>query len=290
MKVHIADKYHHKNQFFLEYLCKNYVTQTSFNDADFIFSAASFFPIQNYPNKKFILGPHFSVFPDRKTEKFNNKYNNAVYIQPSEPFKKVWTNGFAFNKMDIVAMPFGVDHNKFAPKPDAIRDTVIIYHKNRNPNDMSILTRFMEYKNIKYVLFDYKKKYHEKDYLNTLQKCKYGVWLGAHESQGFALQEALSCDVPLFVWNITQMKQEWSNRHKYRNVSSPVTSTPYWDKSCGMSFLDAIDLEETFDLFIEKLPEFTPRKFILENLSLDVVAEKWMEFLRSQKMPEPEVP
>ena len=40
----------------------------------------------------------------------------------------------------------------------------------------------------------------------------------------------------------------------------------------------------------EKLQEYTPRKYIMENLSLDVVSTRWMEFLRAQKIPEPEVP
>ena len=62
-------------------------------------------------------------------------------------------------------------------------------------------------KNIKFEVFDYLNKYPEKKYLKYLQKAKYGIILDAHESQGFAIEEALSCNVPLLVWNVKHMSQ-----------------------------------------------------------------------------------
>ena len=50
-------------------------------------------------------------------------------------------------------------------------------------------------------------------FFNYLQNSKYGIWLDAHESQGFALQEALSCNVPLLVWNISSMNQEYNSTY-----------------------------------------------------------------------------
>ena len=55
----------------------------------------------------------------------------------------------------------------------------------------------------------YINKYNETDYINYLKECKYGIWVDAHESQGFALEEALSLDVPLLVWNIKSLNQEY---------------------------------------------------------------------------------
>ena len=49
-----------------------------------------------------------------------------------------------------------------------------------------------------------------------MQKAKYGIILDAHESQGFAIEEALSCNVPLLVWNTKFMSQEYGSR--YENI------------------------------------------------------------------------
>ena len=40
--------------------------------------------ISLYPNKFWIYGPHFSVFPNEKFIKINYKQDNLVYIHPSE--------------------------------------------------------------------------------------------------------------------------------------------------------------------------------------------------------------
>ena len=43
-----------------------------------------------FPNKKFIFGPHFSVFPNYKLENIKNDNNNCKYIQPSEWVSQLW--------------------------------------------------------------------------------------------------------------------------------------------------------------------------------------------------------
>ena len=58
------------------------------------------------------------------------------------------------------------------------------------------------------------KKYPEEEYIKYLQESKYGIWLGAHESQGFALEEALAINVPLLVWNVKYMSQEVRSNYK----------------------------------------------------------------------------
>ena len=86
----------------------------------------------------------------------------------------------------------------------------------------------MNNNNIKYKIFDYVKKYNEEDYLHYLQDSRYGIILDAHESQGFAIEEALSCNVPLLVWNTEYMSQEYGSH--YSDI--PCTSIPYWYNRC----------------------------------------------------------
>jgi glycosyltransferase involved in cell wall biosynthesis len=109
-----------------------------------------------------------------------------------------------------------------------------------------------------------------------LSESKYGIWLDAHESQGFALQEAIACNVPLLVWNVTSMNQE----HGYSYDDIPATSIPYWDERCGEFFYHENELESKFKTLISKLEQYRPREFIVENLSIEKCEDKLLELIK----------
>lgn len=100
MKVLIIDKLHHKNRSGIEMILKyanyDYTFSNYFNNIDryddIIYSCSDPIDTSMYPEKKFIFGPHFSVFPDDKLKRINNVYNNAIYIQPSEWCVNLWKN------------------------------------------------------------------------------------------------------------------------------------------------------------------------------------------------------
>lgn len=275
-KIIIIDDYHHKNQQFLNYYCKKHFILTSnIEEADIVLSAKTYIQIENYPNKKFIFGPHFSVFPNNIVNKLNNTYKNAIYIQPSLWAKEVWDNEFKFNKLPLYSIPFGVNTEKFKPNINIEKKNVFVYFKNRNPNDLENIKLFLNNKNINYKVFSYQDKYSEETYLSYLQTCFYGIWIGCHESQGFALQEALSCNVPILVWNVKYMKDEYTSGSLYSNVQTIASSIPYWNHLCGEYFYDINDLDSIFNLFISKLNFYNPREFILNNLSYEKCIKKW---------------
>ena len=110
-----------------------------------------------------------------------------------------------------------------------------------------------------------------------MQTCKYGIILDAHESQGFAIEEALSCNVPLLVWSAQTMNQEDGSNYN----SIPCTSIPYWDSKCGEYFHHLSELPAAFQTFQEKLTtdQYNPRQYILETLSTEKCAERFMELV-----------
>lgn len=280
-KILIIGQYHHKNLFFLKQFIKNNIFFTEVNnidDADIILSANVYFNTEKYPNKYFIFGPHFSVFPNTSVNNMKNTYNNACYIQPSAPSKNTWENEFHYKLLPIYAIPFGVDTDKF--KPDNIAKTeVLLYYKNRDPAELKFVQDFLKNQNIKYKLFNYMDKYQENDYIQYLKRSKYGIWVGSHESQGFALEEALSCNVPLLVWNVTLRKQAWKERNVYKNIKSHVTTVPYWDDTCGEVFYNKDELIPTFTRFIKNLNNYKPREFVQNNLSIQHLTNVWNTFI-----------
>jgi hypothetical protein len=285
VKVLIINSYiHEKNRIgflsILNHLQIEYKvgTPADIPNYDVIYSPSQPINPANYPNKKFIFGPHFSVFPNHhQLQSLHTK--NSIYIHPSEWAAQVWRNMGAEQFLPIKSFPFTVDTTKFNSNSSNERTEVFLYNKQRNPEELNFLTTFLNEQNIKYRLFDYSTGYKEAEYIDTLKKSKYGIWLGRHESQGFALEEALACDVPLLVWNAQTMNQE--NGSNYQPI--PCTSIPYWDSRCGEYFHSAAELPTTFQTFQSKLKitnTYQPRQYILENLSLKKCAERFMELIK----------
>ena len=65
------------------------------------------------------------------------------------------------------------------------------------------------------------------------------------------------------------MNQEYGS--KYDKIK--CTTIPYWSEQCGEVFYDKEELNEVYEKFINKLDTYEPRKYILENLSVEVCAK-----------------
>ena len=72
MNILIIDNFHHKNMIGLELLLKNinffykFGNINEINDYEIIYSPNKPIDTSKYYNKKFIFGPHFSIYPDNK--------------------------------------------------------------------------------------------------------------------------------------------------------------------------------------------------------------------------------
>lgn len=279
MKVAIYGSFHHKNKHGLimildrlgyEYICTR--DTNHFKDSDIVYSAGVPFDTSKYPNTFFVFGPQFSVFPDHKLHTLNANYKNWVYIQPSEWVVKLW-KGFNIT-IPLKSFPFPVDTDYFCPS-EKEKNEVILYMKTRHPEEKNRVSSFLKSRNISYRIFDYDRRYQENKFLECLKESKYGIFLGRHESQGFALEECLSCNVPLLVWEVRYMSQEYGINYKDHDG----TVIPYWDERCGEYFYDEHELEKTFDLFISKLDTYKPREYIMEHLSVEPCTKRFLQLI-----------
>jgi len=261
----------------MSYLKWDYKETTNQNEGDIIYCPE--YPIEQIEGKKYIYGPHFSVFPNYLINGINKE--NSVYIMPSKWALNSWNS--VFNRINMEVLTFPVNVERFNEKRKLIErihdeeSEIFIYYKRRNPEELLKIVNFIENKGIKYKIFDYERRYYEEEYINCLRNSKYGIIVDAHESQGFAIEEALSCNVPLLVWNVKTMDQEFrSNYPKFE-----CTTVPYWDERCGELFTEYEELEETYNKFIEKLEMYKPREYIIENLSVGVCADKLINIINN---------
>jgi len=281
MKLLLLDRdFHHKNRAAL-YAYKNIhitpfywpdeLSRFNLSEYDAVYSPTYPIDVSKYPNTRFIFGPHFSVFPEQNLKWI--KGQNTTYIQPGKWAADVWKVSPLCRDMQIKPVPFGVDTNQFTETiPQEQRTQVFVYYKTRNPDDLQFITDKLREFGIVFTLFSYDNRYNEAEYIQCLRNAKYGIWVGRHESQGFALEEALSCNVPLLVWDVLSMNQEYGPN--YDNI--PATVVPYWDSRCGEIFYKREHFDYTYRLFMSKLHQFNPRDYVLSNLTIEKCEQQFI--------------
>lgn len=284
MKVLYIDNWIHpknlnaleKYNFNMKKITINDLKNMNIENYDVVYSPSLEIDVAMYPNTKFIFGPHLSTFPNAVVNKI--KGTNTIYIQPSQWAKEMWKKYEICQDLHIKELPFGVDTDRFSEtKSIAERTKVMLYYKNRNIDELITIVTFLNERNINYKLFSYKNGYSEDDFLSYLHETKYAIWVGCAESQGFALEETLSCNIPILVWNVTSITQEINQNYPHH----AATSIPYWSNECGEVFYDKEQFENTYNLFISKLYEYKPREYILKNLSIDKCKNRFIELLET---------
>lgn len=209
------------------------------------------------------------------------------------PLKRVLVPGewnrdmFAASWGDLVrTWPVGIDTRRWTPNAGEKSIDVLLYDKvrwNHDAFESSLLEPIrthlrqtgLSFAEIRYGY------YREEEFHQLLRRSHSMVFVCEHETQGIAYQQALSCDVPICAWD---RGGDWQDPEYYPEHLryGPVSSVPYWDSRCGEKFVDARDFPETFDLMWNgtQAKTYSPRNYILENLTLAKCARKYVEHWR----------
>lgn len=233
-------------------------------------------------NVRTIIGPQLYVFPSGPTvgpydASYEGRYIvNCLSEWVKEHFR-AHVGGPGALRFPNAPLPTGVDTGSFAPN-GAERTKVLLYIKHRKPSDIAYMRTLLAQKNIAVEVFDYG-SYNEANYLRALQSAQFMVVLDAHESQGYALQEAMSCGVPLLVWDVESMYQEYNGgRQVYSPNGNPLTATsvPWWSDECGIQTTKQEELADALDVMVRDWSTYKPREFVLATLSDKVCMERWL--------------
>jgi hypothetical protein len=214
------------------------------------------------------------------------EYPVAKYLQHSE-----WANNLyiPYYGADRCALwPAGIDTEKWSPagqstkKFDLLVYNKIMWNKQETDNELRLpLLKKVEQSGLSYREITYG-QYKETTYHNLLQQCKGMIFLCEHESQGFAICEALSMNVPVLAWD----QGFWldPNRFKWGELNPvPANSVPFFSDRCGIRFKDFKDFERLINVFWDGIKNdvFSPRDYILENLTLKKSAQKMLEIINN---------
>jgi glycosyltransferase involved in cell wall biosynthesis len=236
----------------------------------------------NQPNK-IIAGIGLMSHPSEWPTLFK-QYPVVAYLQHSDwalkPYQKI------FGIENCYKWPAGIDTNYWMPESCDTKDydflvyEKFLWHRDKmKQHFMSpILTHLKKIgKTFKVISYG---NYEKQDYLKLLLKSRAMIFLCEHESQGLAYQEALSTGVPIFAWD----NGEWLDPMKFvygEEGHTPASSVPFFDSSCGLTFKNLDDFYIQLPDFFNALGNFSynPRNFVLENLSLEVSANKFMNIV-----------
>ena len=259
-------------------------SENSNDEWDIILSPADYINPQYFPNaKKIIYGPHAFIHlkaPWTESQYFDHR---CVYN-----FLSDWVVQFVKEQgtvgVNTCTLPFAVDIERFKrDEPSEYKYDCFIYEKHRDIKIFQDIRAYVEKLGLNYKVFNTHSKYEEEDYLETLKHVRFGIWLDSHESQGFALEEALSCNVPLVVLDARSMFDERNEKGEVAYAAEQgkykmlATTCPYWDERCG--FKDpSIDILKTNILrMMKEYSSFNPREFVLEVLSPKACMNRFLQ-------------
>lgn len=210
----------------------------------------------NVPNT--LVGPCSMNTPRDFPSSFNEY---SKFLVASEWYKKNWiTYGIDENKIDVWFG--GIDTDLFHPEKK-IKTDCIIFLKNNDSNIFEAVKNVLNKLKLTYVFLHYG-NYNEGEFIDLINSCKLGIIIHNTETQGFAIMEAMSMDLPLLVLD----KNTWVGD----KVFQEATSTPYFNNECGLKIkekeITEISIEENLKLMLDNINTYKPRKFILENYTI----------------------
>ena len=291
--IQYPSKSHHKNDESMQRMCKvlsiefestEDVDRLKRDDYDYLWLPIKFVSPDEIPKKIFILyGPSFFVFPDNSwvDGKQNEEWSKRSFFTVLSEWNYIVHKEFVQDSViPFKAIPFGVDDSiLFDHTIQPIYDCVI-YFKNRHTSLLDNVVSTVSNKGLIYRVFSYG-SYSNDDFLNSLRQSKFCIWIGSHESQGFAFQECMMTNTPMLVLDATSMFDEysWNNMVYSSHLGTKelkATSATCWTDECGEK-CTLENFSEKLELIQSRLDTYTPRKIIIEHRSDKVCMERLLQ-------------
>ncbi len=234
-------------------------------------------------NLKAIVGPNIYILPREISDDIN--LSNFLYIHPSQWVIDFWKS-LKFDRCNLEPWATGIDSEEFSERAKPETDEggfVLLYFKQRFKEELEYVVEIFKKEKISYKILHYG-FYEQEEYIKALKKTRYILWLGRQESQGIALEEALSMNVPILVWDVLNLGH-WvpPNRKgvnlftKKENEYSNTTSAYYFSDDCGLRIKKKEELNNAIKFMEKNWSQFQPRKYILNNLRLEKQAKEFIE-------------
>lgn len=218
-------------------------------------------------NEQKIIGPNICTLPIDNHYVMSQNYKKMIV--PCEWVKQLYLKWLPEDK--LLTWAVGINTDLFYDMTNDVKDNdCLIYFKRRDEKELNDVISFLESNDQTYEVIRYG-SYSESHFLNVLSRSRYGLVIDKCESQGIAIEEMMSTNLPLLVWDTPI----WDDRGEEFKIEA--TSVPYWDDNCGLKVNSFNELQSNFFNLINGLQSFNPRGYVLENLTLEICAKKIIE-------------
>ena len=168
--------------------------------------------------------------------------------------------------------PAGVDTGYWKPDKRIKSDSILIFEK-QNKGPVGPVLPYADYLRSlgwKVNILKYG-SYSHKEYRSLLQKSVLMIGFVIDESQGIAWAEAWSVGVPTLIWE--------NNENTFRGRTYTTSTAPYLCAENGLFFDNLNDFKKKFSFWERNKKNFTPRKWVIKNMSDEVCSTKLYKML-----------
>ena len=222
--------------------------------------------------QKLFAGPNLVIDPSDEREILNSSAIDG-HIVPSD-----WVHDFYIAEIPALrgkctTWPAGVDINDWVPDQSAkTKKNVLIYDKLDHNQPIRDYQKFLAGRGWDSSIIRYG-SYEKELYKNMLRKSELALFFSPSESQGLALSECWSSNIPSLVWN-----QGWALlKNKRKRI--PASSAPYLNSHLGYFFSDLTSFDEVFQKWEMNRDSFHPRQWVCSHLSNESCAKNLLKIL-----------
>jgi len=203
------------------------------------------------------------------TPYIKNKFYN--FIAASSWHKDMIMSSGHFNNISekkIHVWPIGINTEMFTEIPEIDKEwDCLIYFKSKKTNHLNRIKNMLGAYKLNYKTLTYG-QYNNTDIIKYANKCKFAIVLGSTETQGIAIMEIMSCNLPCFVLDPTKFKSY-----------TKATSVPYFDKTCGIKSSFNKNFTKDFEQFLNLISLYNPRQYILNNHSMQISTKNLIKII-----------
>ncbi|CAM8436910.1 GT4_PimA-like domain containing protein [Candidatus Methylopumilus universalis] len=214
-----------------------------------------------------LVGPNVVTLPEDENSILANRSIDKIIV-PSEWIKEKYLRHPKLSRNKIYTWPAGVNIDFWIPAKKTKRNIVLIYIKNKSFN-MSPLLSILHVLGLRFEVIFYG-NYSESYYRKLLNKSLFMIYIASSESQGIALLESWSMDVPTFIF-----------KDKFTIIKgikfSKFSPAPYLTSATGQFWNSIGGLKRLISSFTHQ--KYQPRSYVLQYMTDKICASNFIKIL-----------
>jgi hypothetical protein len=225
----------------------------------FVSTSPTITEIKNFAlSDTILLGPNIEFEKHDYTELLQ-RFQNVYFLVPAPWVTPVLMERINIEDKNIIVWPSGVDTSEWYSEGEAL-EQALVYLKGEEDDRFKGAIDILEKNEIQFHLVRYG-KYTNKQFRKLLMSTKFVVWIGSTESQGLALMQTWSMNVPTYILRKDNFFDAFSKKF------FTASSAPYFCNEVGVYSKKEFFDESEFLAFTSNLQMYTPRDYVLRNFT-----------------------